>query len=210
MSGFQNNSARVYPIKLELGMLDHKNNTFWNTVFQISVDVPLNSVLLLLLVNFVNGFRLELMYISLIVSIRSSLTHHHGFQLLEQLPYFIKITFFICTNRISLLNLRFRQVSNHCKRVLEATKVAYANKTKQSITSQKRDSQSFGEFPIVFSAKVNLLYLLCSTIWRCFLLHLIKQNCLLKTFLRSLILKTQVSLYLLSLRELIWNRKIFL
>ena len=117
---------------------------------------------------------------------------------------------FICTNRISLLNLRFRQVSNHCKRVLEATKVAYANKTKQSITSQKRDSQSFGEFPIVFSAKVNLLYLLCSTIWRCFLLHLIKQNCLLKTLLRSLILKTQVSLYLLSLRELIWNRKIFL
>ena len=42
----------------------------------------LNSVLLLLLVNFVSGFRLELMYISLIVSIRSSLTHLHGFQLL--------------------------------------------------------------------------------------------------------------------------------
>ena len=33
-----------------------------------------NSVLLLLLVNFVSGFRLELMYISLIVSIRSTLT----------------------------------------------------------------------------------------------------------------------------------------
>ena len=44
--------------------------------------ISLNSVLLLLLVNFVSGFRLELMYISLIESIRSSLTHLHGFHLL--------------------------------------------------------------------------------------------------------------------------------
>ena len=42
-------------------------------------------------------FRLELMYMSLIVSIRSNLTHLHGF---------IEITFFICTNRINLLNLQ--------------------------------------------------------------------------------------------------------
>ena len=39
--------------------------------------------------------------------------------------------------------LKFRQASNHCKRVLEAAKLAYANKTKESITSQKRDSQNF-------------------------------------------------------------------
>ena len=45
-----------------------------------------SSVLLLLLVNFVSGFRLELIYISLIVSIRSSLTHLHLFQLLVLLP----------------------------------------------------------------------------------------------------------------------------
>ena len=36
--------------------------------------------------NFVNGFRLELMYISLIENIRSSLIHLHGFQLLVLLP----------------------------------------------------------------------------------------------------------------------------
>ena len=35
---------------------------------------------------FVSGFRLELMYISLLVSIRSSLTNLHGFQLLLLLP----------------------------------------------------------------------------------------------------------------------------
>ena len=39
--------------------------------------------------------------------------------------------------------VKFRQASNHCKRVLEAAKLAYANKTKESITSQKRDSQNF-------------------------------------------------------------------
>ena len=44
--------------------------------------ISLNSVLLLLVVNFMSGFRLELMYISLNVRIRSSFTHLHGIQLL--------------------------------------------------------------------------------------------------------------------------------
>ena len=48
--------------------------------------ISLNLVLLLLLVNFVSRFRLELMYISLIENIRSSLTYLHGFQLLVLLP----------------------------------------------------------------------------------------------------------------------------
>ena len=33
--------------------------------------------------------------------------------------------------------VKFRQASSHCKRVLEAAKLAYANKTKEFITSQK-------------------------------------------------------------------------
>ena len=37
--------------------------------------------------------------------------------------------------------VKFRQASNHCKRVLEAAKLAYANKTKESITSQKLGSR---------------------------------------------------------------------
>ena len=36
-----------------------------------------------------------------------------------------------------------RQASNRCKRVLEAAKLAYANKTKESITSQKLGSRDF-------------------------------------------------------------------
>ena len=39
--------------------------------------------------------------------------------------------------------LKFRQASNFCKRVLEADKLAYANKTKESITPQKLGSHDF-------------------------------------------------------------------
>ena len=40
-------------------------------------------------------------------------------------------------------NVKFRQASNRCKRVLEAAKLAYADKTKESINSQKRGSRDF-------------------------------------------------------------------
>ena len=39
--------------------------------------------------------------------------------------------------------VNFRQASNRCKRVLEAAKLAYANKTKESVTSQKLGSRDF-------------------------------------------------------------------
>ena len=39
--------------------------------------------------------------------------------------------------------VKFRQVSNRCKRVLEAAKLAHANETKESITSQKLGSRDF-------------------------------------------------------------------
>ena len=39
--------------------------------------------------------------------------------------------------------VKFRQADNRCKRVLEAAKLAYVNKTKESITSQKLGSRDF-------------------------------------------------------------------
>ena len=54
---------------------------------------------------------------------------------------------------------------------------------------------TYGKLPIVLSTKINPLYFFYSVARSCCLLHLIKQNCLLKTFLRTLILMTQVSLY---------------
>ena len=62
--------------------------------------------------------------------------------------------------------------------------------------------RTFDKLLIVFSTKVNLLYLLYSTDQMCCLLHLIKQNHLLKTFLRTLILIILVSLYLFSILKL--------
>ena len=56
------------------GICDHLRDVPWEDI--------LNSVLLMLLINFVSRFRLESMYTSHIVSIRSVLTHLYGFQLL--------------------------------------------------------------------------------------------------------------------------------
>ena len=95
---------------------------------------------------------------------------------------------FLCLhqqNKSSESKIKFRQASNHCKRVLNAAKLAYATKTKESITSQKLGSQ---KLLIVLSIKVNLLYLLYSVAQRCCRLHLIKQNWLVKIFPRILIL----------------------
>ena len=46
-------------------------------------------------------------------------------------------------NKSSESKVKFREASNRCKRVLEAAKVAYATKTKESITSQKLGSPDF-------------------------------------------------------------------
>ena len=46
-------------------------------------------------------------------------------------------------NKSSKSIVKFRQTSNHCKKVLEATKLAYAKKTKESITSQKLGYRGF-------------------------------------------------------------------
>ena len=44
-------------------------------------------------------------------------------------------------NKSSESKVKFRQTSNRCKRVLEVAKLAYANKTKESIASQKLGSR---------------------------------------------------------------------
>ena len=46
-------------------------------------------------------------------------------------------------NKTSDSTVKFRQASYHCKRVLEAAKLSYANKTKESIISQKPGSHEF-------------------------------------------------------------------
>ena len=92
--------------------------------------------------------------------------------------------FFFCLyqqNKFSESKVKFRQDSISCKRVLEATKVHMLLKQKSPSFPRNLTLWTFGEMLIVFSTKVNLLYLLYSTVEKCCLLHLIKQNYLLKT-----------------------------
>ena len=106
-------------------------------------------------------------------------------------------------NKSSESKVKFRQASNRCKRVLEAAKLAYATKKKSPSLPRNLALGTFSELLIVFSTMVNLLYLLYSTDRRYCLLHLIKQNYLLKPLPRTQILMTLVSLYPFSLLELI-------
>ena len=106
-------------------------------------------------------------------------------------------------NKSSESKVKFRQASNRCKRVLEAANLHMLLKQKSPSFPRSLALGTFGELLIVFSTKLNLLYLLYSTDQRYCLLHLIKQNYLLKTFPRTQILMILVSLYLFSPLELI-------
>ena len=71
--------------------------------------------------------------------------------------------FFRLQQREKSSKVKFRQAGNRCKRLLEAAKLAYANKTKESITSRNLVLVTSSELLIVFSTKINLLYVLYST-----------------------------------------------
>ena len=74
--------------------------------------------------------------ISWVISIGGHLIHYHVFQQLVLLPWLVQISSFVC-------KVKFRQASNHYKRVLQAAKLAYDNKAKESIISEKRGSGNF-------------------------------------------------------------------
>ena len=117
--------------------------------------MSLDSVLLLLLVSFLSGFRLELMHICPI--------HLHGFQLFMQLPQFIEITFFVCTNKLNLQNLK----QSSCRLVIVAkgflklpNLLLLINHLVQNpLLPRNFALWTFGKLTIVFLTKANLLYL---------------------------------------------------
>ena len=88
-------------------------------------------------------------------------------------------------NKSSESKVKFKQASNRCKMVLEAAKLAYATKTKELSIPRNLALGTFGKLLIVFSTKVNLLYLLYSVDRRCCLLHLIKAKLFAKNFSKN-------------------------
>ena len=104
---------------------DHLRDVLWEEIFKLSASAAS--------CEFCEGFRLELMYISLIVNVRTSLTSSTWFSA-------------ACAAVMVYRNhskLKFRQTSDCSKRVFETAKLAYANKTRESITSQKPCSWDF-------------------------------------------------------------------
>ena len=87
----------------------------------------------------------------------------------------------------------FRHASNCCKRVLDVPEI------KRGYHFSQTCLPDFGKLLLVFSTKVNLLCFFYLVALRCCVLNLVKQNYLLKFFLRTLILITQVYLCLFSL-----------
>ena len=98
--------------------------------------------------------------------------------------------------------VKFRQSNSRCKRVLEAAKLAYAKKTKKSITSQKLGSRDFLQ---IANSVLNKGKSAISPLFNApeVLSSASDKAKLLKTFQRILILMTHVSVYLFSFVELI-------
>ena len=131
----------------------------------------LNSVFLLLLENFVSWLKLEFMNIphcnyqvkphfSLQFSAASStaIVHRNRIFYLHQ------------QNKSSESKVKFRQASDYGKRFLEAANLAYVTKTGFHHVLETWLLGVFGKLLILFSLKINLLYLLYSVTQNCFLL----------------------------------------
>ena len=168
-----------------------------------------------LLVNFVSGCKFKLMFIFFIATIRSGQSSLFSivFSCLCATAMTKKNHFFVCTNSKSSESIvRFRHASYHSY-IFEVLRLPNLHTLIEQMSlsiSRNVALVNFGKLLIVFSTTVNVLCFPYSAAQSYCLLHLTKQNILLKTFLRTLILMILLSICLLFLLELFWNRIIFL
>ena len=185
------------------GLRDHLRDVPWQDIFKLSASAASQFC--------------EWVQVGINVYI-----HHRKYQLKPHSSSWFSATstavivhgnnFFVCINRINLLNLKESLDSLQIvgKGFLKLPNWHMLIKQNDPSLLRNMAIKILAKFLIVFSTKVNLLYLLYSTVPEDLSLHLIKQNCLLKTFLRTLILMTQLSLYQFAFLKLIWNCVIFL
>ena len=107
------------------GLRDHLRDVPWEDIFKLSASAAASEFCEWVQV----GIDVYIPHRKYEVKPHSS-HRNHFFRLYQQ-------------NKSSESKVKFRQASNHCKRVLEAVKLAYATKTKESITSHKLGSQDF-------------------------------------------------------------------
>ena len=117
------------------------------------------------------------LFMLVLIFLRSNLTRLYGFQLLVLLAAIahgsLLLHLYHKHNKSSAFEVKFRQDSNHCKRVLEVAKLA--------------NIKRFYHFPktwLLFLTNINLLhYLFNGPEVLSFAPEKKKQNCLLKNFL---------------------------
>ena len=118
-------------------LCDHLRDAPWEDIFKLSASVPAS--------EFCEWFQVG---IDLCIPHRKYQVKPHSS------PWFSAACTTAIVHRNHFIHLyqehksseskvKFSQASNHCKRVLEAAKLTYPNKTKESITSQKLGSRDF-------------------------------------------------------------------
>ena len=121
------------------GLRDHLRDVPWEDIFKLSASTAAS--------KFCEWVRIGYIYMYIYISHRKNQIKPHSspwFSASCAAAIVHRNHFFrLCQKDKSDSKVKFRQASNHCKRVLEAVKFAYANKTKDSITSQKLGSCDF-------------------------------------------------------------------
>ena len=117
------------------GLRDHLRDVPWKDIFKFGASPAASELFRLVLAGidvYIPHRKCQASLISMFFSCLCCCIAHgnHFFRLYQK-------------DKSSASKVKFRQARNHCKRVLEATKLAYANKTKESITSQKLGSRDF-------------------------------------------------------------------
>ena len=119
------------------GLRDHLRDVSWENIFKLSASAATSDFL-----RVGSGWN-WCIYPSSKVSGQASLISI-AFGYLCCCHSSQKSLFRLCQkDKSSESTIKFRQASNRCKRVFEAVKLAYANKTKEPVTSQKLGSRGF-------------------------------------------------------------------
>ena len=116
------------------GLRDHLRDVQWEDIFKLSASAAASKFCEWFHVGCISHLKYQVKPHSspwFSAACAAAIVHrNHFFHLHQQ-------------NKSYESKVKFRQASNRCKRVLEAAKLAYATKTKESITSEKLGSWDF-------------------------------------------------------------------
>ena len=105
------------------------------------------------------------------------------------------------------VKVKFSEESNHCRRVIEAGKLTYDNRTKESIFFQKPCCRDFWLMANSICNKVKSAVFPLFVFWTCWILHLVRQRLFAESISENPTLMTDEVFCLLTLLKLNGNWK---